>query len=370
MNTTTKNNSNSTQGAKMNTATKINQKFNTKEKNMQNSMKAINNPNYEPDTLKCGTGFSAIGASEQGSKNLNINHSNEFMIEIDKYAQKTYLANFTVKSVHSDITKVDPKELPDIDLFVFGSPCQSFSIQGMRRGMNDTRGTLIYNGLSILKEKSPKYFIYENVKGMINHDNGKTFAVIKAAFEELDYNISYQVLNAKNYGAAQNRERLFIVGIRKDIKQKFTFPKPQPVSNCVNNYITKGSDFSNYLFDEEVVPHVSKKQTDIQHKFDIPRLSYASDKRVISTNGIAPCFLAGNTKCKFYDEVNGLFRYLTEDELKHIQGFPEDFKFPVSKSQTRKQIGNSIYVGVLEAILKNLVPAHYFTASQVAAMAA
>ena len=366
MNTTTKINYKSTQGEKMN-ATK---KFNTKERNMKKSMKAMNNPDYKTDTLKCGTGFSAIGTPEQAIKNLSIDHTNEFMIEIDRYARETFLANHSVNNIYTDITSIDPASVADIDLFIFGSPCQSYSIQGKRLGMNDTRGTLIYNGLSILKEKSPKYFIYENVKGMVNHDNGNTFAVIKAAFKELDYNISYQVLNAKNYGAAQNRERLFIVGIRKDIKQKFTFPEPQPVSNCVNNYISKGGDFSNYLFDEEVVPHISKKQTDIQHKFDIPRLSYASDKRVISTNGIAPCFLAGNTKCKFYDEVNGLFRYLTEDELKRIQGFPEDFKFPVSKSQTRKQIGNSIYVGVLEAILKNLIPEHYFTASQVAAMAA
>ena len=172
------------------------------------------NENEAPHTLKCATAFSGIGAAEEALKNLDINHQNEFIVEIDKFARETFQANHEVKKVFTDITKIDPKNVPDIDLFIFGSPCQSYSQQGKRLGLEDTRGTLVYNGLQVVKEKQPKYFIYENVKGMVTHDRGHTFKVIKSAFKELNYTIQHQVLNAKNYGAAQNRERLFIVGIR------------------------------------------------------------------------------------------------------------------------------------------------------------
>ena len=323
----------------------------------------VNNEKYmEVETLKCGTAFSGIGANEEALKNIDIKHSNEFMIEIDKFARKTFEENHNVKDIFTDITKVDPKQVSDIDLFVFGSPCQSYSQQGKRLGLEDTRGTLVYNGLQIVKEKQPKYFIYENVKGMVNHNNGHTFDVIKASFKELNYNIEYKVLNAKHYGAAQNRERLFIVGIRNDINQKFTFPKPQLVSKNVNDFISINNiDYKNYIFDSKNIEvYNSSRNTDIKRIYTIPNLKFESDRRIMSTNGISPCFLAGGCKSRFYDEKNMLFRYLTEQELTLIQGFNKDFKFPVSNSQVRKQIGNSIYVGLLEKILKNLIPKKYF----------
>jgi len=323
----------------------------------------VNNIEYDnkkSHILKCATAFSGIGAAEEALKNLDINHENEFMIEIDKYARETFEENHQVKKIFTDITKINPKNVPDIDLFVFGSPCQSYSQQGKRLGLEDTRGTLVYNGLQIVKEKQPKYFIYENVKGMLTHDNGYTFKVIKAAFEELNYAIQYEVLNAKHYGAAQNRERLFIVGIRKDIKQPFSFPKPQAVSKSVNDFISDEQiDYSAYEYSTEgAVAYKPKRKTDIKKVFTLPHLKYESDRRIHSTNGISPCLLTGS-KARFYDEKNKLFRYLNEQELKEIQGFNKDFKFPVSKTQTRKQIGNSIYVGVLGAVLENLVPYAY-----------
>ena len=189
---------------------------------------ASNNADYtDPKptipSLRVGTAFSGIGAPEWALKQLGIEHTNEFMVEIDKNARKTYLANFTPKQTYEDITKINYNTLNDIDIFFFGSPCQSFSMQGKRRGLEDTRGTLVYNGLQIIKAKNPKYFIYENVKGMLTHDQGNTFNVIKAAFEELNYTIQYKVLNAKNYGSPQNRERLFIVGIRKTLIKPLNF---------------------------------------------------------------------------------------------------------------------------------------------------
>jgi len=325
-------------------------------------IKAKNNTNYK--TLSCASAFSGIGAVEQALKNIGVSHTNEFMIEIDKFARKTFLENHSVNNVFEDITAVDTQNLSEMDLFTFGSPCQPFSSQGKRMGMEDTRGTLIYNGLKVIKDKQPKYFIYENVRNLVTNDNGHTFKVIKAAFGELDYNIKYEILNAKNYGAAQNRERLFIVGIRKDVKQTFEFPKPQPVSNCVNNYISTAKDIKYKLFDaSNRVAFNEKRATDIKKPFQLPHVSYLADKRIVSSEGISPCLTAigSGSKTKFYDTKNKLFRYLTEDELVGIQGFPKDFKFPVSKTQQRKQLGNSIYVGVLEEILSSLLSDYIHT---------
>ncbi|WP_428737658.1 DNA cytosine methyltransferase [Sulfurimonas sp.] len=336
-------------------------------KQNQNTILAVNNVDYKPRVLHTGTAFSGIGAVEEALKNLNIAHINEYMVEIDKYARATYVANHAVNNVFEDITQLDYKNLPKVDFFPFGSPCQSFSMQGKRGGFEDTRGTLFFYGAQVIKHSRPKYFLFENVKGMVSHDKGNTFKIVKATFEELGYKISWKVLNAKHYGAAQNRERLFVIGIRNDIKQEFIFPEPQRVSNCVNNYIEEGTDFSKYLFDSSLMePFTPKVSTDIHKVGVFPHLKFEYDKKVISSTGISPCFLAGNTKIKFYDQKNNLYRYLTENEMKQIQGFNKDYKFPVSNSQARKQIGNSMYVGVIEAILKNLIPKEYFNTAAVA----
>lgn len=318
----------------------------------------INNQEFKSSSkkLRCATLFSGIGAAEQAYKNLGIEHTNEYMCEIDEYAQKTFLANHDVKEVFSDVTKIDTANLRYADILVWGSPCQSFSMQGKRGGLEDTRGTLVYNGLKIIQNTLPMYFIFENVTGLLTHQHKRTFKTILNAFEELNYDIQYKVLNAKNFGSPQNRERLFIVGIRKDIKQTFTFPEPQAVTTSVNDLIVKGADYSKYLFDaSKAIPFTTKKESDILKKFQLPHLNYEADKRIMSTNGISPCLLSGGGRGKFFDEKNKVFRYLHEKELSQMQGFPADFNFPVSNTRIRKQIGNSIYVGVLEAIMSNLL---------------
>ena len=309
--------------------------------------------------IKVGTAFSGIGAFEESLKQLNIKHDNKFMIDNNKFAIKTYLSNHEVKNVYKDITTINPLKLDDIDIFVFGSPCQSFSSQGNRLGFEDTRGTLIFYGLEIIKVKQPKYFIFENVKGLINHDGGNTFEVIKNAFNELNYNIDYKILNAKHYGAAQNRERIFVIGIRKDIKQEIIFPKPQKVSLYINDLVIKGIDYSKYIFNYSNIEKV-ESNSDIKKIFIIPHLKFNIDRQIYSTYGISPCLLSGNTKAKFFDEKNKIFRYLTERELKLIQGFNNNFILPVSNTQARKQIGNSIFVGILNEINKLLIPQRYF----------
>ena len=170
--------------------------------------------------------------------NLGIKHDIEFACDIDKYARQTYLKNFGCKKMYEDITTLDMKDLSYVDLLVFGFPCQAFSMAGKRGGFEDTRGTLFYDALRYLKQHKPRYFIAENVKGLLSHDSGKTFQTIidclaltvntqmtLMPFDNLGYHIHYKVLNTKDYGIPQNRERIFIVGIRDDSDNNFRFPK-------------------------------------------------------------------------------------------------------------------------------------------------
>tara|TARA_R100001480_G_scaffold154119_1_gene158555 strand:+ start:767 stop:2029 length:1263 start_codon:yes stop_codon:yes gene_type:complete len=193
--------------------------------------------------MKVGTFFSGIGSPEQALKNLGVNHEIEFACDIDKYARETYLKNFNCKNMYQDITALDMKDLSYVDLLVFGFPCQAFSMAGKRGGFEDTRGTLFYDALRYLKEHKPRYFIAENVKGLISHDSGKTFQTIidclsltvntqmtLMPFDNLGYHIHYKVLNTKDYGIPQNRERIFIVGIRDDADNNFRFPKEMPLN--------------------------------------------------------------------------------------------------------------------------------------------
>lgn len=165
--------------------------------------------------------FTGIGGFEIGIGNTGecIGYS-----EIDKYAIQIYQKHFPNHKNYGDITKIIASELPDFDLFVGGFPCQAFSIAGKRGGFDDTRGTLFFDCARILKEKQPRHFILENVKGLLSHDNGRTFATIINTLTELGYCVEWQVLNAKNFGVPQNRERVFIVGHLGGIPKRKVFP--------------------------------------------------------------------------------------------------------------------------------------------------
>ncbi len=144
--------------------------------------------------------------------------------EIDKYAVQIYQKHFPTHKNYGDCTKIIASELPDFDLLVGGFPCQAFSIAGKRKGFDDTRGTLFFDIARILKEKHPRNFILENVKGLLSHDNGRTFKTIIATLVELGYCVEWQVLNAKNFGVPQNRERVFIVGHFGGVPERKVFP--------------------------------------------------------------------------------------------------------------------------------------------------
>tara|TARA_R100001244_G_scaffold132214_1_gene107536 strand:- start:44 stop:1630 length:1587 start_codon:yes stop_codon:yes gene_type:complete len=210
--------------------------------------------------MKVGTFFSGVGSPEQALRNLGIKHEIEFACDIDKYAKETYLKNFNPKLYAEDITTLDMKDLSYVDLLVFGFPCQAFSLAGKRGGFDDTRGTLFYDALRYLKEHRPRYFIAENVKGLVSHDNGKTFQTIidclakttnyqmtLMPFDNLGYNIHYKVLNTKDFGIPQNRERIFIIGIRDDEDNNFNFPKEIPLELKLKDILQDNPNSKYYL---------------------------------------------------------------------------------------------------------------------------
>lgn len=163
--------------------------------------------------------FSGIGAFEKALTNIGVDFELVGFSEIDKYAIESYAAihNVSKDLNFGDVSKIKKESLPDFDILVGGSPCQAFSVAGNRKGFEDTRGTLFFEYIETLKHKQPKYFVYENVKGLVNHDKGQTFDIITQAFSEVGYKIDMNILNSKYFNVPQNRERLFVVGIREDL---------------------------------------------------------------------------------------------------------------------------------------------------------
>ena len=247
--------------------------------------------------IKIGTYFSGIGSPEQALINLDIEHEIEFACDIDKFARETYLKNFSCKQMYNDITKLDMKDLAYVDLLVFGFPCQAFSLAGRRGGFDDTRGTLFYDALKYLIEHRPRYFIAENVKGLVNHDNGRTFRTILDClsktennqfslmpFDNLGYNIHYKVLNTKDFGIPQNRERIFIVGIRDDEDNTFRFPKGVSLNKKLKDILQDEYD-SKYYLSEKMVAGIFKSNFQERKPMDINKVS-----KCLKIGGDVPCF--------------------------------------------------------------------------------
>lgn len=194
-------------------------------------------------TLKVFSTFTGIGGFEVGIHNASVGRGNvEFVgySEIDKYACQVYEQHFKGVKNYGDITKIKAEALPDFDCLVGGFPCQAFSIAGRRAGFDDTRGTLFFDLARILRAKQPRLFVFENVKGLLNHDGGRTFRVIVSAIDELGYDCQWQVLNSKNHGVPQNRERIIIVGHLRGTARPQVFPITAGYSETINQPSEKG----------------------------------------------------------------------------------------------------------------------------------
>ena len=205
--------------------------------------------------LFAGVGGIRLGF-EQACKDLGFNSECVFTSEIDDWACQTYRKNFPNDGhdPKSDVTKVDETQLPDFDVLLAGFPCQAFSIAGKRGGFNDTRGTLFFDVARIIKEKRPKAFLLENVKGLTNHRGGKTLEVIiNTLKEDLGYTVFYKVLNAKDYGIPQNRERVFCISIRADVSEApYVFPEPFELKTKLKDVLEENVDDKYYLSEKSI----------------------------------------------------------------------------------------------------------------------
>lgn len=330
--------------------------------------------------------------------------------------KKTYMANYEIdeKHFHWNVSFLDGTQYrDDVDLFVGGSPCQSFSLVGKQRGLADTRGTLFYEYARLVKEIRPKVFIYENVKALLSNDDGKTWETVSKIFTDLDYTWSKALLNAKDYGIPQNRERVFVVGFRKDLKleKRFEFPEPIVLKKKMQDFLIdsapggyflpkKGVDFvtnKNNLakcytqIDGEIQLCQKKNQQFNWHgDFIFQSEEEAKDKIKIDlekyflSEKVCKYVLATGTK-NFYSKpkINlevarplltsmhkmhraGVDNYVTTDgrlrklmprECFRLMGFSDDFIIPVSDTSAYQQAGNSIVVDVLINILNKIFDA-------------
>ncbi len=327
---------------------------------------------------------------------------------------KSYLANYKIgkDKFHWNVSFLDGRQYKnEVDLFVGGSPCQSFSLVGKQRGLEDTRGTLFYEYARLVSELKPKVFIYENVKAVLSNDNGRTWETMQKVFTDLDYTWDYKVLNAKDYGIPQNRERLYVIGFRNDLKlnKKFTFPAPIKLDKTMKSFLLdnvygryylpkKGVKFvtdsenlnkrytqidgdialcekknqqfnwhGDFVFEEE---NTDKEKT--MQELDKYFLSDKVEKYVMATGtkgfyskpqvdlDVARPLLTTMHKMHRagvdnYVTTEGRLRKLTPRECLRLMGFSDDFQIVVSDTAMYQQAGNSIVVNVLMSIMEEIL---------------
>lgn len=311
--------------------------------------------------------FAGIGGFRIALQNLG--GQCVFTSEIDKYAQKTYQDNFG-DMPHGDITKINEKDIPNHDVLCAGFPCQAFSIAGRRGGFEDTRGTLFFDVARIIKEKQPKAFFLENVKGLISHNGGKTLAtILNVLREDLGYFVPEpQVLNAKNFGVPQNRERIFIVGFHKLLNiNNFEYPKPIEEKVVFEDIREENTVDARYYLSTQYLQTLKNHKA--RHESKGNGFGYA----IIPNDGIANAIVVGGMgrernlvyddritdftpTTKIKGEVNReCIRKMTPREWARLQGFPDSFKIEVADVHAYKQFGNSVAIPAIQATANQII---------------
>lgn len=333
---------------------------------------------YKFIDLFCGIGGFRLAFERQGGKCV-------FSSDIDSFAQQTYCENFGETPV-GDITKVDASEIPSFDILAAGFPCQPFSYAGLCQGFEDqTRGTLFFDICRILSHHRPKMFFLENVKGLVSHKQGETLKVIVKNLKALGYDVHWKVLSSLDYGLPQKRERWYCVGFDK--KVDFEFPKPLDTTPTLRQIIDLADDnpslkLTKFEMDrikfhfancgkQERVQHDNSKYEPNTKKGKYGVFSYqkpdgslrfhvgdAAKTQIQEAfyaclDTYAPTIIAGRTP-KLWD----IGRKLSVLEAKRLQGFPDDFKFPVSDNQAYKQLGNSVSVPIITLIAQAMIKAY------------
>lgn len=313
--------------------------------------------------LFCGIGGIRIGMESQGFECV-------FSSDINAECQKTYEENFGEKPL-GDITMIDEKTVPNHDILCAGFPCQPFSISGKQKGFDDTRGTLFFEICRILNEKKPSVVFLENVKHLVHHDHGKTLNTIITKLEDLGYSVSWKVLNGADFGVAQNRERIIIIGHLNG--EKFDFDKVKTVKRkMLNEFLDTEGDFE-FLDPAEYTLLDNPKQQPgsglifagyrnkaIRKAGVRPGTEHLSrvhkqPNRIYSVKGIHPTLPSQESSGRFFvlTEDNRV-RKLTINECWRIMGFPEDYKKVSAIGEQYKQLGNSVCVPMIKAVSEEI----------------
>lgn len=289
-----------------------------------------------------------------------------FASEWDKYAAETYHENFHIHP-KGDITLIHEKDIPDHEILCAGFPCQAFSISGLRRGFEDTRGTLFFEIARITKYHKPMILLLENVKNILKHDNGNTLATITECLTSLGYKYYYKVLNTSNFGLPQNRERAYIVAFRSDLEvTQFNFPETIDVRVSLNDVLESSPKDCKIIHRDDIL--IFEKYNTIIQTINNNHLANrpiqigivnkgGQGERIYHPAGHAVTLSAYGggigSKTGLY-LINNTIRKLTTRECARIQGFPEYFVLNNSQGQSYKQFGNSVSINVLQLIIKEI----------------
>lgn len=297
-------------------------------------------------SLFCGCGGSDLGLlggfTYLGHHYPRLAFDIVYAVDFDKYAVDTYNRNFAHHAVCADVSDVDFNCIPDVDVLIGGFPCQSFSTVNPTKDTNDERANLYKQIVRFLHEKKPKYFICENVKGLLTLQKGAIISKIVTEFEHTGYSVHFKLMKAVEFGIPQRRERVFIVGVRNDLKDSFKYPVPlNTIDNCVPlSTVIEQLDIpeQKYYFSERAVQGMKNAKNNMKRglwqDLNGPCLTITSHLAKTSINSRDPLLLV--------DPDKELYRRFTPREAARIQSFPENFVLNPSEAKSYKQIGNAI----------------------------
>ena len=327
--------------------------------------------------MKVFSMFSGIGGFELGIKNTIPNAEFIGYSEIDKYATQIYERNFKGVKNYGDATKINERELPDFDLLVGGFPCQAFSIAGKRLGFRETRGTLFFDIARILSHKKPRHFILENVRGLFSHDSGRTFQTILRVLSDIGYMVQWELLNSKNFGVPQNRERIYLVGYLGGRGREKVFPigqiSKEDSKESRLKELTENKSQAYRVYDQDglattiksvgggigaktglyKVKEATKTGYAIAQEGDSINLSVPSSKtrRGRVGRGVAQTL---DTGMQQHTLQNSKIRRLTPIECERLQGFPDGWTEGLSDTQRYKCLGNAVTTNVVSEVIRSI----------------
>ena len=290
--------------------------------------------------------FAGIGGLRQGFE--FVGYECVFSSEWDKYASQTYSSNYG-EIPSGDITEIHEQDIPRFDILLAGFPCQPFSNAGLKQGFDDIRGTMFFQIIKIVKHHAPSVVFLENVKGLKNHDKGRTYKIIEDTLKNLGYHTYTKILNAKNFNIPQNRERIYIIAFKDNVD--FCFPNPMSGKTRLGDILEQNIDAKYTISDRLWAGHQRRKQEHLTKGNGFGYSIFNEESEYTST--ISARYYKDGSEI-LIEQSNKNPRKITPREAARLQGFPDDFKIPVSDTQAYKQFGNSVCVPVIKAIAEKI----------------